>query len=247
MKFIDLNADLGEGFSFDESLLKIISSCNIACGGHAGDENSMATTILLAKKYNVTIGAHPSYPDKKNFGRTMMKISSTQLIDSLLDQINQLLTIGETNNATIRYIKPHGALYNRAMNDKETAASIITSVKEINIDLAVMGIPNSELEKLCSKENIQFIKEGFADRRYNSDGSLVNRTHKKAVIHQKGKVWMQIKDLIEKQKILSIDNELVPLSINSICFHGDTPKTLELLEFVTHQLKEIDISIKSYI
>ncbi|MBB6462916.1 5-oxoprolinase subunit PxpA [Flammeovirga kamogawensis] len=246
MKSIDLNADLGEGFPYDERLLKLVSSCNIACGGHAGDESSMASTISLAKKYNVTIGAHPSYPDKGNFGRKMMEISSTHLITSLTAQINQLLTIGIANNATIHYIKPHGALYNKAMNDKKTATSIITSVKEINKNLAIMGMPNSELEQLCSKENIPFIKEGFADRRYTKEGLLVSRNKPNAVLHKNEDVWNQVVKMIQHQEIDSEEGVPVSIITDSICFHGDTPEALTLLQFVSKKLNEHSIEITSF-
>ncbi|KXX68542.1 5-oxoprolinase subunit PxpA [Flammeovirga sp. SJP92] len=245
MKTIDLNADLGEGFPYDEQLLQIVSSCNIACGGHTGTKESMKITLRLAQKYNVNVGAHPSYPDQGNFGRKEIVISDQKLKLSLMNQINDLLEISKEEKVKVSYVKPHGALYNKAMVDKTTALIIVEAVQAVSKNLAIMGMPSSKLEALCIKQGIHFIKESFADRRYTSDGKLVSRREVGAIIHTNEDVWLQIKSTIEKGQLESIDGKLVALKTNSICFHGDTPEALELIQFVQKKLTDNSIHIKS--
>ncbi|NLR93112.1 5-oxoprolinase subunit PxpA [Flammeovirga agarivorans] len=247
MKFIDLNADLGEGFPYDEELLQLVSSCNIACGGHAGTTASMSTTIALAKKYHVTIGAHPSYPDKENFGRKVIDISTTELKSTLTQQIQQLIELAKLQNINVEYIKPHGALYNKAMVDISTAEVIAQVVLAINPELPILGMPNSELEAICLKNNITFIKEGFADRKYTNAGQLVARSQHGAVIHSPTEVWEQIDQMISLQQVNTIDQLSIDMKVDSICFHGDTPEALALLKYVHQQLTEHSSSIQSFI
>ncbi|NME67645.1 5-oxoprolinase subunit PxpA [Flammeovirga aprica JL-4] len=247
MKTIDLNADLGEGFPYDEPLLQIVSSCNIACGGHTGTNESIRKTLQLARKYDVNVGAHPSYPDPENFGRKEMIIASEALKQSLIEQVQSILSIAEEENVTVSYVKPHGALYNKAMVDDDTANIVIEVIQSFSSSLSIMGIPNSILEKLCLENNISFIKESFADRRYTSDGKLVSRSNANAVIHTKTEVWQQIKSSVENGTIESIDGEIIHLKTDSICFHGDTPEALDLIQFVKKNLAENAITIKSFL
>lgn len=244
MNSIDINTDIGEGFLFDEELLQKVSSCNIACGGHTGNAASMRATIQLAKKYKVTVGAHPSYPDPIYFGRKVISISTADLERSLISQIQALVIIGISENYSVQYVKPHGALYNQAMVDVEIAKVIVSAVKGIDQNLAMMGMPNSVLEDLCKDAQIKYIKESFADRRYHADGRLVSRSQYHAVIHQADQVWEQIAHLILQEEIISIENKKVALKTDSICFHGDTPEALELLTYVVDQLKSQFIAIK---
>ncbi|MDB4297343.1 5-oxoprolinase subunit PxpA [Flavobacteriaceae bacterium] len=242
---IDFNADLGEGFLFDQELMQYISSCNIACGGHTGNENSMRATLALAKQNKVTVGAHPSYPDPANFGRKPMDIDLDVLEQSIYFQVAELLRISKEENIKVAYIKPHGALYNKAAVCKETAKVIIKVLNLLEADLALMGLPNSELEILAIENNITFIKESFADRRYHATGKLVSRNNARAVIHSKEEVWGQLKPILENGKAISLEGEQFSLITDSICFHGDTPEALELVSYVHAQLLAVNYTIKS--
>lgn len=244
---IDINADLGEGFLFDEDILEKVSSCNIACGGHTGTENSMRATIRLAKKYGVTIGAHPSYPNPEYFGRKEMEISPELLRKSIRDQILLLIKIAREEGAVVRYVKPHGALYNKAAVDVDTANMLVDIVKQIEPSVGLMGLAGSVLEPIAKKNYLMFLKESFADRRYHQDGTLVSRNHPLAVIHDKEVVWKQIQGILLKNEILSIEEQTLSIKVDSICFHGDTPKALELLSYVHEQLSNQKITIQNAI
>lgn len=244
---IDINADLGEGFLFDEELMKLVSSCNIACGGHAGTVNSMRATVWLAKKHGVTIGAHPSYPDPENFGRKEMDIAPEMLKNTLKTQIYQLINIAREEGTVVRYVKPHGALYNKVATDVELAELLVDVVKEIEPSVGIMGLANSVLEDVAKKNYLFFIRESFADRRYHATGTLVARSNPKGVIHNKTEVWEQVKNMVLAAKVVSIEQQNLGMNIDSVCFHGDTPEALELLTYVYKQLKENKITIQNAI
>ncbi|WP_010136224.1 5-oxoprolinase subunit PxpA [Ochrovirga pacifica] len=247
IKKIDINADLGEGFLFDEELMQQISSCNIACGGHAGTENSIRATVRLAKKYGVTIGAHPSYPDPDNFGRKEMEITPSQLQKSIREQITSFINIAKQEGAIVRYVKPHGALYNKAAKDPITAQLLVDVIKEIEPSVALLGLSNSLLEDVAKKNYLLFLKESFADRRYHAKGTLVSRANPKGVIHQKEVVWKQVKSIVLDKELETIEGEKIKIEVDSICFHGDTPEALELLSYVCEQLTENQITIQNAI
>ena len=185
---IDLNADLGEGFLFDEELMTMISSCNVACGGHTGNENSMRSTVRLAIKHKVTIGAHPSYPDPLHFGRKEMEIPHNLLKNSIQQQIYHLIDIARQEGTVVRYIKPHGALYHKANTDEDMAELMVDIVKNIEPSVALMGLSGSLLEKKSKENYLMFIREGFADRAYQQNGVLLSRSNPKALITKKEKV-----------------------------------------------------------
>ncbi len=247
MKTIDINADLGEGFLFDTELMPLLSSCNIACGGHTGTENSMRATIQLAKKHNVTIGAHPSYPDPDHFGRKDMEISDDLLKKNLQQQILTLINVAREERSVVRYVKPHGALYNKANKDEKTAQLLIDVVKNIEPSVALMGMPNTILEKLAKQHYIMYIKEGFADRAYNTNNTLVSRKIDGAVLHTPKLVWQQVQNMVLHQKVETLENTTNELTIDSICFHGDTPEALKLVTYVAQELKKQNIVVKNVV
>lgn len=244
---IDINADLGEGFLFDEEIMQKISSCNIACGGHIGSDNSMRATIRLAVKYGVTIGAHPSYPNPEVFGREVMDISDEMLKKVIRDQILTLIRIAREEGAYVRYVKPHGALYNKASVDRDMALLLVNIIQQIEPSVALMGLAGSVLEEEAKKGNLIFLREGFADRTYHNDGTLVSRKNPLGVIHSKEQVWEQVQSMIVEQKAISLEENEVPLNLHSICFHGDTPEAVELLSYVNQQLKKYKIEVKNVI
>ncbi len=210
---IDLNADLGEGGAYDEELLTIVSSCNIACGGHAGDESSMWSTVKAAISQNVAVGAHPSYPDRDGFGRRSKFLAGDALLASLIDQVSALRTILTELQRELLHVKPHGALYNDAAVDAELANTIVQAISKAAPGAALVGLPGSCLEQAAAQNSSQFIAEAFIDRAYRPDGQLVPRS-------EVGAVLTDI-DVIVSQAVSLV------VQADTLCVHGDTPRAAE--------------------
>ncbi|NBC58404.1 MAG: 5-oxoprolinase subunit PxpA [Bacteroidetes bacterium] len=240
---IDLNADLGEGKANDEALLKFVSSCNIACGGHAGNRSSILKTIQLAQKYNVKIGAHPSYPDIKNFGRKSMDISIPVLIRSIENQLMQFEECINEAQAKWQHIKFHGALYNDLKFDKSKAKAMVDLIQKNYPGIAIFAPPNSVFQSVA-KSKIPIKVEGFADRAYNNDLSLVSRQKPNAVLTSSEEVVNQVVKMIVNQAVRVSQSKTIPISVDTICIHGDTPKALEILEILVEELKNHKIKIQ---
>ena len=201
MRSIDINCDLGElDDGSDLQIMPYISSCNIACGGHAGNPNLMLKAIQEANRYLVTIGAHPGYVDKVNFGRSFVKLESPEVTMLIYDQVSRLQNIATNERATIRHIKLHGALYHEASENAETAHAVIEGIKKTGLELAVLGPTHSELERAARSGGLEFYRESFIDRRYNQKGRLVPRNQPNALIED-------LKN-IEKQLCFSQEIEL---------------------------------------
>ncbi|MFK7833787.1 MAG: 5-oxoprolinase subunit PxpA [Winogradskyella sp.] len=243
--YIDLNADVGEGFGNELELMPFLSSCNIACGGHAGDLQTMMTVVKLAKSNNVKIGAHPSFPDKANFGRLPMEISHEELYTNLLAQILDLEKVARIVGMRLNHVKPHGALYNLAAKDIATAKIIVTVIKSLNDSALKLYAPyNSEIAKIAKQENIEVIFEGFADRNYNDDLSLVSRKNNHAILHEKEAVLNHVLHMIVQQKITTFNSLEVPIKVDTICVHGDTKNAVEILKFLNQELLKNGIKIQ---
>ena len=237
---IDINADVGEGIGNEDQLFPLISSCNIACGGHAGNLETMLSVVRLAKKNNLKIGAHPSFPDRKNFGRKIMNISKDKLVKSLKNQIQALRTILIQENVDLNHIKPHGALYNFASNDKETARIIIDLTKEINTKLYA---PYSSLiSKMAREEGVKICNELFIDRNYNSNLTLVSRDNPNALIENSNEMFKHVYNIINN-KIISVDKKEISVEFDTLCIHGDNPNAIEFLEELHLKLNNIEIKI----
>lgn len=241
---IDINADVGEGVENEEELMPYLSSCNIACGGHIGDLSSMEKSVRLAKENYVTIGAHPSFPDKENFGRLNVEISAADLYASLKHQIRMLQTVLHSQKLQLHHIKPHGALYNLAAKDEKTSRVIIEVIKSISIPLKLYAPFNSEIAKLAISQNIEVIFEAFADRNYNEDLSLVSRKEKNAVLTEKEAVLEHVLLMINNEKVKTINGVEVPIKVSTFCVHGDTENALGILKYITQKLPENHIDIQ---
>lgn len=225
-RIIDLNADIGElsgaeGRVLDAKILNAVTSCNIACGGHAGDAVSMRETLRLAKQKGVDAGAHPSYPDREGFGRRDMDISLDQLRNSLSSQIADLLNIAEQKGIILSHVKPHGALYNAAAKSKELAMIVAEVTAHAGIQRLV-GLPDSAMELAARSQGIEFWGEGFADRSYEQDGSLTPRSVTGAVLECESDQIDQALAL-SNGLITSRIGEEIHASVQTICLHGDTP------------------------
>ncbi len=240
---IDINCDLGEGIGNDEELMPLISSCNIACGGHIGNKKSMYNTLLLAKKYNVKIGAHPSFPDKDNFGRKIIDINFNELTESIYKQIFNLKIQADKLQVTISHIKAHGALYNVACTNIEIAKAFISAVKKTELEVTVYAPYNSAIVNQARKENIPIKYEVFLDRTYNKSGNLVNRNQSNALIYNSSDVFKQLYRMLRQQKIITITGETIYTEADTFCLHGDNKNAVSILKYLHKKCKEKNINI----
>lgn len=240
---IDINADVGEGLGNEISIMPYLSSCNIACGGHAGNLKTMKAVVQLAKKHDVKIGAHPSFPDKSNFGRKEIDISSDDLFQSLKSQIESLQNVVRHENIQLHHIKPHGALYNLAVKDEEIANVIIDVMYSINKNLKLYVPPKSVISEVAKSKHVEVVFEGFADRNYNPDLSLVSRQKSNALITKKESVLAHVFNMVLEQKVRTVNGVEVALFVNTICVHGDTENSEEILKYLYHNLSSNNIEI----
>lgn len=240
---IDINCDLGEGLPNDSELMPYISSCNIACGGHAGTVQSIDKTIALAIKNKVKIGAHPSYPDKENFGRKPLTITPDNLQKSLESQLQLFLDRLKLQNTKLHHIKAHGALYNASAKNKTIAEIIVKSVKNISKSVFLYVPFNSEIEKVAKKNDLNVQYEAFIDRNYNQDGSLVARNQENAVITDKEEALQHLLKMVEHKQITTIFKKEINIKADTFCIHGDNTKAIELLKHLHKKLPKKGISI----
>ncbi len=235
-KSIDINCDVGEGLNNETELMPYISSCNIACGGHAGNDETMINTIKLAIKHKVKIGAHPSFPDPHNFGRKIMNMNPVELQTCIEDQILRLSRHIDALGAKLHHVKAHGALYNLAAIDKQTAKVLVKAVANTTINTSLYAPCNSLLIDLARQKGVKVVKEAFGDRNYNTNATLVSRKLEGAVLKDKEKVVRHLLQMIKKKEVLSIDGVGVHIEAETFCIHGDNPNAKEV---VKHLVKEL--------
>ena len=243
MAIIDLNADLGEGDPYDAELLRIVSSCNIACGGHAGDADSMLTTVKAAIQNGVAIGAHPSYADREGFGRQSGYQGGTGLLNTLTGQLRALGAVVANCDARIHHVKPHGALYNDAAADADLAEIVAKAVLEAGNDVSLVGPPDSQLQRAAERHLLGFLAEAFIDRAYLADGRLVPRAQPGAVHDSLDTIKAQAISLALHQSVTSIDGCQIAISADTLCVHGDTPGAADAARAVRSALQEHGIEI----
>tara|TARA_B110000438_G_scaffold301552_1_gene356749 strand:+ start:5510 stop:6241 length:732 start_codon:yes stop_codon:yes gene_type:complete len=238
---IDINCDMGELTTLledgtYEALMNHVTSINIACGGHAGDEKMIRVMVETAKEKNVKIGAHPSYPDRKNFGRYEMDISDKKLSTSILEQITKVINIAEEHNYSISHMKPHGALYNKAANDESLATLIGETIKSINPSLPVMCLAGSKMVSTLKDMGLNVLRESFADRTYEADGSLRKRVLSDALILNPQIAAMQAYNISKNNKLVAHDGTEITLQSETMCIHSDTPEALKIAIAVNNKL-----------
>lgn len=243
MKQIDINCDLGEGLENEALLMPYLSSCNIACSGHAGDVETMTRVSELANRYKVKIGAHPSFPDKEGFGRQIIEMSTSDLYKSLEDQINTMNNVLKAMNLKLHHVKPHGALYNLATTDKKTAQIVVSVIKSIDKNLILYAPYQSMMSKIAITDGLKVMYEGFADRYYNEDLTLVSRQNKKAIIQDKTEIFDHVFRMISDQKVRAKSGVEVELKIDTFCVHGDHENVVENLKYLTYKLEQNSIKI----
>ncbi|ACV25982.1 5-oxoprolinase subunit PxpA [Kangiella koreensis] len=245
---IDINCDLGESINpqqweADSHLMPYISSCNIACGGHAGNQESIKVTIANAIHNQLKIGAHPSYPDKDNFGRVTMKISEQELRQTLRQQIEAIAEECQRQNTDLHHIKPHGALYNDSTANKELAYIIADEVKNFNANIKLMGLAQSNLFTVAQELSLNFLHEGFMDRNYHANTHLVPRGHTQAMHKSLEESLSQALKLAKGEAISSIEGIPLTLKVDTICLHGDNPNAKDIAQRLYQLLREHDIEI----
>ena len=236
-KTIDLNADLGEGDPYDAELLRIVSSCNIACGGHAGDRSSIESTMRLAVANGVTVGAHPSYPDREGFGRRSRFMSGDELMQSLLRQLNRFAAVASELDTPIGHVKPHGALYTDAVVDAGLADVIARAVAGMTDRPPLVGQPGTELESAAREHGLGFIAEAFVDRAYQADGRLVPRSEPGAVHGDIETIARQAVSLAVKGRVQGLQGDTISVRADTLCIHGDTPGAAEAAHAVRQALE----------
>lgn len=240
---IDINCDVGEGIGNELALMPIISSCSIACGGHAGNNTTIKETIELALLHRVHIGAHPSYPDRENFGRKEVDIPFGELQQSIENQINTLQYELRKSVATMNHVKAHGALYNKAAVDAETAKCLINAVKNTTKDIWLYALYESVLAKLALENGLRVRYEAFIDRNYNTDLTLVSRSEPNAVITDPKKVLKHLLRMITKHSVKTISGEKVDIKAETFCIHGDNPNAIRILNYLSKKLPNYGIKI----
>lgn len=230
IKNININCDIGEGAANENKLMPFIQYCNIACGGHAGDEISMTNMVKLAIANQVKIGAHPSYPDKENFGRKSLLINSDKLIDSIQSQINKLIKITENYGSSITHIKPHGALYNDIAKNVSLAKIFMKAISIYKLNTILFVPFNSAIEKIAIENGFTVFYEAFADRNYNDDLSLVNRSKNNALITSNQLIINHVKEIVETGMVKTINNIKVKIKADTFCVHSDTKNALSIVK-----------------
>ena len=244
---ICLNADIGElpgtnGRALDRAMLDVVTRCSIACGGHAGDQESMAATVKAAHARNVQMGAHPSYPDREDFGRKEMKLSRVELSASLLNQVRALAAIARERGVAISHLKPHGALYNTAAGDEDVARTIVDVTIQSRIPLLI-GPPNSRLQTAADYAGLPYLSEGFADRSYEASGQLTPRTMDGAVIESDADRIRQALQIASTGPVPTRTGETINLPVRTICAHGDTPGALASARNIRDALQDAGIIV----
>ena len=233
---MDINSDMGEILRLLDDgtytrLMDYVTSINIACGGHAGNEEMMGEMIRLANEKGVKVGAHPSYPDRENFGRIDMDMDFDELTDSIRDQIQLLNNIAQDQKVSISHVKPHGAVYNRAAKDKTVAQALGEAVTQVDPSLKVMGLAGSIMLDVFDQMGLEIMAEAFADRTYEADGSLRNRKYDDALITKPEKAAKQT-EMMVSGKIIAVDGSEVAINAQTLCIHSDTPNAVAIAKAV---------------
>lgn len=252
MPTIDINSDVGESFGRwqlgdDAAVFESVSSANIACGFHAGDPSTIAKTCRAAVDANVTIGAHVAYRDLAGFGRRFVDCSASELADDILYQLGALDAFARAAGDRIRYVKPHGALYNAIVHHEEQARSVVEAISAFNADLPILALPGSAVLRIADERGLQGVAEAFADRAYNADGTLVSRREPDAMIHDDDTVVANMIRLAQDGVIIAHDGSTVKIAAQSICVHGDNPSAVATAAAVRGALENAGIEIRRFV
>ncbi|MDA7442058.1 LamB/YcsF family protein [Candidatus Pelagibacter ubique] len=246
---ININCDLGEKSKFhsienDPELLNIVNSANIACGYHAGDEQTMEMVIQISKRNGVSLGAHPSFKDPENFGRKRMNLSSLEIKKLIFDQYEILQKIAQKYNENVTHIKPHGALNNMACEDLELATTLAVAIKEINKDIIYLVPTGSQMEVAAKKNGLKIACEIFADRNYEDNGNLISRSKPNALITDPQLAKNHVLNMVKNQAINCLSGKQIPCEIDSVCIHGDNESSLATAKSIRDNLVDNGLELK---
>ncbi|MDC3294497.1 LamB/YcsF family protein [Candidatus Pelagibacter ubique] len=246
---ININCDLGEKSKFhsienDPELLNIVNSANIACGYHAGDEQTMEMVIQISKRNGVSLGAHPSFKDPENFGRKRMNLSSLEIKKLIFDQYEILQKIAQKYNENVTHIKPHGALNNMACEDLELATTLAVAIKEINKDIIYLVPTGSQMEVAAKKNGLKIACEIFADRNYEDNGNLISRSKPNALITNPELAKNHVLSMVKNQAINCLSGKQIPCEIDSVCIHGDNESSLATAKSIRDNLVDNGLELK---
>ncbi|MEX0289324.1 MAG: 5-oxoprolinase subunit PxpA [Flavobacteriaceae bacterium] len=243
IKDIDINCDVGEGEGNENKLFPLISSCNIACGGHAGNVDLMRKLVRLSKEHNIKVGAHPSYPDRENFGRISLELPKEEFLGSIRNQLRTMMRILNEEDGELHHIKPHGALYNDIAKDREKAELFLEAISAYRRNTKLFVPYKSIVEEIALSKGWELVREAFGDRNYNDDLSLVSRKDDRALIEVPFMVLDHIVRMVNEHQVKSVTGNLHPMKADTICIHGDTPTALQILEYLSTELSKHQIRI----
>lgn len=245
MRSVDLNSDLGEGAGQDAMLMPLITSANIACGGHAGDERTMRETIELALRHGVAVGAHPGYPDRAAFGRVAMAMAALALTEEVASQVRALAEVAQSLGARVRHVKAHGAMYNQAMRDDAVASAVASGVADARgAGLLVFAPPGSAMAERALAMDLRVAREGFVDRAYEPDGTLRSRTLAGAVHRDPQVAAAQALSFVRDGGVRATDGTFLPLEVDTLCVHGDTPGAPAIASAVREALARAGVEVR---
>ena len=242
---IDLNADLGEGAGSDEALLGLVSSANIACGWHAGDAKTMRQCVRWAIEHGVAIGAHPSFPDRENFGRSTMHLPPDEIVANVLYQVGALAAIAKAEGGKLSHVKAHGQLYNQAVKEPELADALCEAVRRFDPSLKFFGLAGSGMIDAARRAGLTPVEEVFADRGYMPDGSLVPRSQPGALIEDEEQSLAQTLSMVRDRKVTAIDGSSVPLNAQTVCLHGDGAHALAFARRIRDRLQQEGVAVRA--
>jgi UPF0271 protein len=251
MPSIDLNSDVGESFGNwtfgdDAAIFESVSSANVACGFHAGDPIGIRATCMAAAQAGVSVGAHPGYRDLAGFGRRFVDMSPDELTADVIYQIGAVQAMARAAGTAVRYVKPHGALYNTIVRHEQQAGAVVAAILAVDPALPLMVLPDSEIQRQAEAAGLRTVAEAFADRAYNPDGTLVSRREPGAVLHEVDDVVEHVLRIATDGVVRATDGSLVPVSAESICLHGDTPGAVAMSRAVRSALNDAGISVRSF-
>ena len=250
MKRIDLNCDMGELpeailDGTQESLMPSLTSVNIACGGHAGDAQTIKTTIEQALRWNLVLGAHPGYPDRANFGRLELNLPAEAIADSVFEQVQALAKAAATYGARVAHVKPHGALYNQAVGNRVLAEAIAKGVSRWNRDVILVGLAGTSMLDVFRQAGFRVVAEAFADRRYEANGTLRARKFDDALIRDPSEAGRQALQIVELGTVTANDGSEVSVNAQTICIHGDTPGASKIAAAVAQTLRRAGVELSA--
>jgi UPF0271 protein len=249
MRRIDLNCDMGElpeaiADGTQEALMRSITSANVACGGHAGDQQTMRETLLQALRRKVSIGAHPGYPDRANFGRRELDLTPELIADSIFEQVAALGKIADASGVRLSHVKPHGALYNQAVHNRSMAEAIAQGVARWSKDAVLVGLAGSPMLGVFREAGFRVAGEAFADRRYEPDGTLRSRRYEDALIRDPVEAARQALSIVDQGIVTAIDGSQIRVDAQTICIHGDTPGAVEIASRVAETLRQAGVILE---